>query len=190
MITEIETHYGMVQKQNLTRVHVPTERSIHRLVDELKREPRLLASRITPEGIAALLHTNRAVAFGTCSNSIHAFCALWSCKDPSWLELGTMFITETYRHRRVAQVLFQICDNLCPERKLFPITAEPAVVVLAIKNGWRLEGNNWNGTGTFPWEEVIIGPLWERYPPSCLKEPGLLLYRKARPGKVVCWSGA
>ena len=187
-ITEIETHRGSVNIKSLIRLSEPTEGAIRRLVTRLKQEQSLLASRLTCEAITELLQSNRAVAFGTCPQTIDAFGALWACKEKRSLELGTLWISERCRHRGIAPFLFQACDGLQPDKRLFLITAEPVVVAIAIRNGWRLEGNNWKISRTYLWEDMIIGPLWERYPPSALKEPGLLLYREARSGKVVCWT--
>lgn len=187
-IYEIETRLGTFHQRNFVRLLEPTEGAIRRLVNRLKREQSLLASRLTCEAITALLQSNNAVAYGSCPDTIDAFGALWPCKDKGWRELGTLWVSEKYRHLGIAPFLFQACDGLQPDTRLFLVTAEPVVVALAIRNGWRLEGNNWKISQTYLWEDMIIGPLWERYPASALKEPGLLLFREARSGKVVCWT--
>jgi len=183
-ITEIEAHYGSQNRRNLLRIQ-PTEGGLRRLVDSLRQEPRLLASRITSQTLSTLLHSNMAIAYGTSPDNIYAFGSLWLSKDPNIHELGGIWISEKYRHRGIAPLLFQACDDLSPNTGLFLVTAEPAIVAIAIKRGWRLEGNDWGKSLDFDWNE-IVGPSWERYPDSPLKEPGLLLYRKPRTGKVVC----
>ena len=170
----------------LTREHWPSATAIRKLILALRDEPKLLLTRINESVLEKSFRMGSAVAY-CCYDGpvmeIKAFCALWSTKDENWLELGTLWISPEYRRTGVAKVIFEICDELVPQISMFLLTAEPAIAVIGIKNGWRLEGNNWNNRGTFPWDQ-IIGPLWERYPDSPLKEPGLLLYRMARQRKV------
>lgn len=173
----------------LTRNNRPSKQAIRNLIAALRAEPKLLVTRLTEQMFDQAFIIGSAVAY--CgwegqSSHIKAFCALWQTNDPNFLELGTLWVSPEYRGTGVAKVIFGVCDDLVPQISQFLLTADPAIVAIAIKRGWRLEGNNWNGSGTFPWN-TIIGPLWVRYPESPLKEPGLLLYRKARQEEVILY---
>ncbi len=183
-IIEIITATG--ESRTLVRERHPSAKATAGLVAALHSEPKLLVTRISETVLEHAFRLGSAVAYSDLPDHIAAFGALWPSKDPNWLELGTLYVSPEYRGVGVAKIMHEICDELAPQISLFLLTADPAIVAVAIKRGWRLEGNNWNGTGTFPWDE-IIGPLWERYPASPLKEPGLLLYRMAIVRKITLW---
>lgn len=167
----------------LMRNRRPSACAIKGLVAALRREPKLLLTRIDEAAFEQAFRLGLAVAYSAVTDRIVAFGALWPSKDENWLELGTLWVPSEYRGVGLAKAMFEICDDLVPQISHFLLTADLAIVAIAIKRGWRLEGNNWNGSGTYPWDK-IIGPLWERYPASPLKEPGLLLYRRARQKKI------
>ena len=179
MITEIDLRRVALTHRKCIKRMIPKKATLTRLVQKLQNEESLLASRITAETVAQMFEENRAVAYGT-SDVVSAFCALWPTHDPKYLELGTLWAAEKLRGMGLAHCVFNICEALQPDKSLFLITARPAVVVMAIKNGWILEGDNWEKSLTQAWKEKLIGPLWERYPDSEIKQPGMLLYKETQ----------
>ena len=184
----IEIHRANGEIRTLCRERRPSQGAIRRLIKALQCEPKLLLTRIDESVLEQAFIMGSAVAycrFVGKSMRIEAFGALWPSKSQNFLELGTTWVLPEYRGIGVAKAIFEICDELVPQISLFLLTANRAIVKIALNRGWRWEDDNWNVYGTFPWLEEIIGPLLDRYHDPAINEPKFLLYRKPIQRKII-----
>lgn len=151
------------------------------LYEQLKKEPSLLQTRLTPESLAERFnagHASRIMYRG----EIIAYCAMWLVQnDNRWMEVGTLWVSPAHRGRNLAEKVLKKCLRKQRFFKVYLIliTHVPLVAGLALTQGFEREHRPWMQVPL--WQNIC--PPWDRYPSvdDSMPREGVLYFRTKMP---------
>jgi len=144
------------------------------LVAALHKEPTLLQERISEESIKKAFSEKRAAAKldSTAKNYI-AFAMLWRTKDPSWYELGTIWVSPKHQRKGLMPIVFEKCAKKLPKGcGVFLITHNIKVLEVARSFGWQLARSNWHDSEFW----TRIAEPWDKWGPGQHSNGALLFF--------------
>ncbi len=144
----------------------------------LKQEEYLLHTRLSPE-ILKQRYEDGFLFVSVYEEKPIAMCVLWdSVSDPSWMELGTLWVHPEHRGKGLAKQMFGECMDKAQSVgvHIFLITHKQSVISIAESYGWKQENHSWMQD---PFWVQICSP-WDRYPTTIQPVPqeGVLCYFK------------
>lgn len=127
----------------------------YKLADTLHLEPDLLGERITAENLRALYEKGHAVVHVE-DGEIIGYAALWETPHPKWLEVGSVWVHQNHRDKKIASLLFKECVARGGNGwSILVVTHNPKVIHLAQQVGFmEATCTTWFD---LPWE-VTCGP--------------------------------
>ncbi len=153
-----------------------TEKDFINLSSLLRKEEKLLKSRITPRYLLRA-HQDKLAYIKLIRKEIAAFVALWPTADKEWFELGTLWVDPEHRHKGLASELFALCEKEGGNKNMFLITRSMKVVHLAETHGWEEVEGDWRKDKF--WKNIC--EPWDALPKSgsrLLPKEGRLFFKK------------
>lgn len=151
------------------------------LYEFLRKEERIMQSRISPEILLRLYRKKKAYILVRGETPL-AFAALWPTKGKDWLEFGTLWIHPSVRGEGFASMAFNHCISLVPESSnIFLVTMSQKVARIA-------KNRNWDEWSAFDWTKdpfwiKLVEPWGSQMPQATRKFPegGKLMIRFGNP---------